>query len=88
MEVVLSYISTGLYVLGAVTAFFGILCLASLNAKPSAKNRAVLEKLTPEQIAQGKKNAKTAFIYIFVIGILIALIGHVLKTYVANVFGA
>lgn len=87
MEVALSYISTALYVLGGVTSFFAILCLSTLNAKPNAKNQALLDKLSPEQIMQGKRNARNAFIYIFVFGIVIALIGYVLSVLSNNLYG-
>ena len=65
MAVVLSMIAKGLYIIGGVTVFFAILCLSTLNAKPNAKNQALLAQLSPEQIAQGKKNARNAIIYIF-----------------------
>lgn len=87
MEVALGYISTGLYVLGGVTAFFAILCLSTLNVKPNAKSQELLDKLSPEQIMQGKKNARNAFIYIFLFGIVIALIGYVLSVYTGKLYG-
>ena len=87
MEVALSYISTGLYVLGAIISFFGIICLSTLNAKPNAKNQALFDELSPEKIAQAKKNARNAFIYIFVFGILIALIGYVLSVFASKLYG-
>ena len=73
---------------GGVTAFFAILCLSTLNAKPNAKNQALLDKLTSEQILAGKKNARNAFVYLFVIGIVIALIGYVLSTFLSKFYGA
>lgn len=88
MEVALSYVSTGLYILGGVTVFFAILCLSTLNAKPNAKNQALLDQLSPEQIIQGKKNARNAFIYIFLLGMVIALIGYVLSVFTSNFYGS
>ena len=79
MAVVLSMIAKGLYIIGGVTVFFAILCLSTLNAKPNAKNQALLAQLSPEQIAQGKKNARNAIIYIFLLGLILALIGYVLS---------
>ena len=61
--------------------FFAILCLSTLNAKPNAKNQALLAQLSPEQIAQGKKNARNAIIYIFLLGLILALIGYVLSVF-------
>ncbi|MDO5667485.1 MAG: hypothetical protein Q4G44_06640 [Alcaligenaceae bacterium] len=87
MEVALAYISTGLYVLGGVTVFFAILCLSTLHVKPNAKNQALLDQLSPEQIMQAKKNARNAFIYIFLFGMVIALIGYVLSVYTGNLYG-
>lgn len=87
MEVALTYISNGLVVLGVVIAFFGLFCLVTLHAKPSGRNKEQLELLTPEQITQGKKNAKQAFIYIIATGVLILLIAYVLRTFVGNMFG-
>lgn len=81
MAVVLSMIAKGLYIIGEVTVFFAILCLSTLNAKPNAKNQALLAQLSPEQIAQGKKNARNAIIYIFLLGLILALIGYVLSVF-------
>ncbi|AVL70472.1 MULTISPECIES: hypothetical protein [Oligella] len=81
MAVVLSMIAKGLYIIGGVTVFFAILCLSTLNAKPNAKNQALLAQLSPEQIAQGKKNARNAIIYIFLLGLILALIGYVLSVF-------
>lgn len=81
MAVVLSMIAKGLYIIGGVTVFFAILCLSTLNAKPNAKNQALLAQLSPEQIAQGKKNARNAIIYIFLMGLILALIGYVLSVF-------
>ena len=47
MAVVLSMIAKGLYIIGGVTVFFAILCLSTLNAKPNAKNQALLAQLSP-----------------------------------------
>ena len=81
MAVVLSMIAKGLYIIGGVTVFFAILCLSTLNAKPNAKNQALLAQLSPEQIAKGKKNARNAIIYIFLLGLILALIGYVLSVF-------
>ena len=81
MAVVLSMIAKGLYIIGGVTVFFAILCLSTLNAKPNAKNQALLAQLSPEQIAPGKKNARNAIIYIFLLGLILALIGYVLSVF-------
>lgn len=87
MEVALTYISNGLVVLGVVIAFFGLFCLVTLHAKPSGRNKEQLELLTAEQITQGKKNAKQAFIYIIATGVMILLIAYVLRVFVGNTFG-
>ena len=88
MEVALTYISNGLVVLGVVIAFFGIFCFVTLYAKPSGKNKEQLELLSAEQIAQGKKNAKQAFSYMIVAGVVILVISFVLKSFAAKMFGA
>lgn len=88
MEVALTYISNGLVVLGVIIAFFGVFCMVTLHAKPSGRNKEQLELLTSEQIAQGKKNAKQAFMYIIATGILILLIAYVLRVFVGNTFGS
>lgn len=88
MEVVLTYISNALFVLGAVVAFFGIFCLVTLNAKPKGKNKEQLEQLSVEQIAKAKKNAKQSFSYMIVAGVVILVISFVLKSFAAKMLGA
>lgn len=87
MEVSLTYISNGLVVLGVVIAFFGLFCLVTLNAKPSGRNKAQLEMLTPEKITEGKKNARQAFMYIIAIGVVVLLIAYVLRVFVGKMYG-
>lgn len=87
MEVALTYIAKGLCILGGVTVFFAILCLSTLNAKPNAKTQARLDELSPEQIIQAKKNARTAIVYIFLLGLVIALIGYVLSVFSGRLYG-
>ena len=83
----LTSVSTALVVLGVIVAFFGVFCFATLYVKPSGKNKEQLEQLTPEQIEQGMKKAKQAFMFFIAAGVLILLIGCVLKVFSGHTAG-